>query len=345
MDQMPGRFPPPPEQGSPYGIPREGYFPLDLNRVFELTFSLFRFKSRAFLGAALIVMIPVSILLALTSIVTAGAMTDWLTEVQQVAFGRPVDMSRFPVAATTAGVLVGVVTGIGTLIAQAAMTHLALATYGSQNLDTGTAVRHALRRLGTIAGVYLVTFLVTVAVVIVGVLAATLLLSTAAVGGRIGPGLGVFLGLIVFVATFAVLIFVAVRWTLAVPALVTEGGGARAALGRSWRLASGSSWRVLAYLIVFGLIFGLIQILLTFVLTLIVNPSSLTLQGAVSQAFDPVRSAIIQFGSGLIGALLMPFPAIGMTLLYLDLRWRRGEPVPQPGEGVPAAPAVSPPQP
>jgi hypothetical protein len=35
----------------------------------------------------------------------------------------------------------------------------------------------------------------------------------------------------------------------------------------------------------------------------------------------------------------MPFTAIGMMLLYMDLRFRKGEPVSQPGEAVPDRPA------
>ena len=94
---------------------------------------------------------------------------------------------------------------------------------------------------------------------------------------------------------------------------------------------SGSSWRVLGYLLIFGLVFGLVASLLTFVLTVIVNRQSLYRDGHGGDR--SCAHGVVNFGGVLIGALLMPFPAIGMTLLYIDLRFRKGEPVPR-GQGV-----------
>ena len=340
MDDLPGPPPPPPASGPPVGYAPQptGHYPLDINRVFELTFSLFRFNWRTFLQIALLVMMPVSVILAVSSLYTSSAATDWLAQLQQLSQGGAIDMSAFPWAVVGVGLLVGLLVAIGAWVAQAALTHAALNTYGGAAADTRRSVRFAFSRLGTIAGAYLLTFLAGVAVVFVGAIVATLLFLTTWSGGRIVPGIGVFLGLIVFVASFAALIFISIRWTLALPVIVAEGGGARKALGRSWRLVSGSSWRMLGYLLAFGLPFGLIAALLTLVLTLAVDPQSLSMT-ALANPIDPVRVMILNFGSGIISALFMPFPAIGMTLLYLDLRWRRGEPVPQPGETVPSPPA------
>jgi hypothetical protein len=77
----------------------------------------------------------------------------------------------------------------------------------------------------------------------------------------------------------------------------------------------------------------LIGFIFTFALTAIVNPASLSLRTA-PVTLDPTRLAILSFGSAVTAALLMPFTAIGMMLLYLDLRWRRGEPVAQPGGAI-----------
>ena len=59
----------------------------------------------------------------------------------------------------------------------------------------------------------------------------------------------------------------------------------------------------------------------------------------MTTTLDPVRLTLVNFGGNLISAVLMPFTAIGMMLLYMDLRFRKGEPVPQPGEAVPDRPA------
>ena len=322
------------------GVPPQptGHYPLDLNRVFELTFSLFRFNWRTFLAMTLVIMVPVSLIMAVSAIYTSSAATDWITRAQQLAESGQIDMSTFPWAVFLVSLVIGVLGGIGAWLAQAAVTHAALKTYGGATIDTGSSVRYALGRLGTLAGAYMLMFLVAVAIIFIGVFAAALLILTSASGGRIVPGIGVFFGLIIVVASFAALIFISVRWALVVPAIVDGGAGARQALGRSWRLVSGSSWRVLGYMLAFGLLFGLIAALLTLVLTLVVDPGSLS-DPTLTRPIDPVRVMIINFGAGLFSAMLMPFPAIGVTLLYLDLRWRRGEPVPQPGQAVPTPPA------
>jgi hypothetical protein len=63
MNQMPGQFPPPPEPGwsSPYAMPPGGRFPLDVNSVFSLTFSLFRFRRRTFIAIALAILLPAAL--------------------------------------------------------------------------------------------------------------------------------------------------------------------------------------------------------------------------------------------------------------------------------------------
>ena len=55
------------------GVGSGGQYPLDMGRIFELTFSLFRFNWRTFVVAALLVMIPVSALLAVV-----GAIVWWV---------------------------------------------------------------------------------------------------------------------------------------------------------------------------------------------------------------------------------------------------------------------------
>src|SRR5204862_2084055 len=64
-----------------------------------------------------------------------------------------------------------------------------------------------------------------------------------------------FLG--VFAGAFALLIgalFVAVRWSVAVPALLLERRGPLAALGRSWSLVKGFWWKAFGTLLVASLL-------------------------------------------------------------------------------------------
>lgn len=64
-------------------------------------------------------------------------------------------------------------------------------------------------------------------------------------------GLGAFLGLLVLVLPG---VWLLVRWSLAQPALVAEGGGAVRALGRSARLVDGRWWTLFGLHVVYGLV-------------------------------------------------------------------------------------------
>src|SRR6187401_2958945 len=130
MDDMPGRFPPPPDDGPPGpgmpmapGVGPGSQYPLDLGRIFELTFSLFRFNWRTFVVASLLVMVPVSALLAVAGYLTANATADWYIQLQNLALGRT---TTFPGTDTLVvllfGLLIGAIAAIGSFVAEAAVT-------------------------------------------------------------------------------------------------------------------------------------------------------------------------------------------------------------------------------
>jgi len=340
--QMPGQFPPPPEDHPAAGGQRggglsgspAGTYPLDMNRIFELMFRLFRSGWRRYVGISLLVAIPVAILLGVTTYFTSSEELDWLGQFQALLLGQTTQLpTSAALIALAVGLIVGAVAAIATFVAEAAVTRLASETFFGRPASAGSAVRYSLGRLLTLTGAYLLTFLASLAIAFAGILVASFLFLLTASGGQITPGPSVFLGLLVFVAAFAFLIFISIRWSLVVPVIVLEEVGAITALRRSWQIVSGSTWRVLGYILVFGIVFGLIGFIFTFALTAMVNPASLSVRTA-SAAMDPSRLAIISFGTAIISAVLAPFTAIGMMLLYLDLRWRRGEPVAQPGAAV-----------
>jgi membrane-anchored glycerophosphoryl diester phosphodiesterase (GDPDase) len=182
--------------------------------------------------------------------------------------------------------------------------------------------------LSAVAGAYLITFLATFGVIAVGATLATLAFMMTSSNGRFVPGPGVFAWLLVFVATIAALLFVSVRWALTIPAIVVEGSGAMDALRRSWHLVSGSSWRVLGYVIAFSFVVGVIGALRTLPLVIFSIATS-----AQSGSFvpNPTVTLVIAFITTLVGTVLAPLVSIAMLLLYFDLRFRAGEQIPQPG--------------
>ena len=144
------------------------------------------------------------------------------------------------------------------------------------------------------------------------------------------PGPGVFIGLILFVAALAALVFLTVRWSLVVPIVVIERRGALAALGPQLAARVGilvARSRLHARV---RAVIGVIAFAVIFVATLLLYGRDLV-DALVGERSLP-SAAVITFVNGVVGAALMPIPAIGMTLLYLDLRFRKGEQVPQPGQ-------------
>jgi len=117
------------------------------------------------------------------------------------------------------------------------------------------------------------------------------------------------------ILTWPVLVWIMIRWSVAVPALLCEGVGPARALGRSWKLVRGQWWRTLGILVVVSLMVA------------IVGAGVGYLFGAIA-ALVPGLSSRAQFGvqqmaSGLANVVVQPISYIAWTLLYFDLRVRQ----------------------
>ncbi len=93
-------------------------------------------------------------------------------------------------------------------------------------------------------------------------------------------------------------------------AYVLEGRGIGEAMERSWELTRGSRWRVLGCMLVFQMIAGFAG----FAIGLGMH----FLGGALDL---PMFAS--QFAAQVLSAFIVPFPSIGLVLLYYDLRVRR----------------------
>jgi hypothetical protein len=118
-------------------------------------------------------------------------------------------------------------------------------------------------------------------------------------------------------------VLVGVRCALAAPALVLERAGVATAFRRSWRLVSGSAWRVLGILLLAAIITSIGQV--------IISVPTAVLAGLPAQGQSPYESLPATFAQLLIsgigtiagGAVFYPFNAAVTALLYIDLRMRR----------------------
>ncbi len=110
-------------------------------------------------------------------------------------------------------------------------------------------------------------------------------------------------------------IWVLVRWAVAVPALFAERAGPAAALGRSWQLVKGLWWRTLGILLIVYIMVTVIQTALGVLF--------LGLAGLVPGVSEDLRSALVTAASQLVQAVVAPIFPIAITLLYFDLRVRK----------------------
>jgi len=300
-------------------------YPLSLDRVLQLTFSLFRFRWAALIGVSAAIMLPVLLIIALLQ----AAVGEDLARLQQaqldLAAGLPVSFEdALPLPAILVSYLALVLMGIAGYLALAAVIHLTAGTYAGRRVSARDALGAALGRLATLLGIAVVVMLAIFGVMLLGGVIGVGLIVASVSGGQVQPGFAVFAGLIALVATVVAVVFLSVRWAFPVQAAMLEQTPALASLGRSWRLVSGSSWRVLGYTLVFGLLIGLIALVLDTVVALALGSGFEIVDGRVT--FAPGTYVAASLVNGLVAVLLAPITTIGLTMLYFDLRWRRGEP-------------------
>lgn len=167
--------------------------------------------------------------------------------------------------------------------------------------------RFAVKRWGALVVLGLIYLGFAVAALVVLFILVVLLLLLL---GAAGAALGVLLGLALLVVGFVVY----VRLLVASPALVLEGASPWGAIRRSWRLTQGHAGRAFGVLVSLFLV----EILITILLGVVVGvPAGLV--GITSGAGIAIRD----LGTLVIGVLVAPILAAGITLLYFDLRVRK----------------------
>jgi hypothetical protein len=124
-----------------------------------------------------------------------------------------------------------------------------------------------------------------------------------------------FLGLIpAFVLLVLPGVWLSVAWSVSYPALLSEGVGPAAALGRSFRLVQGRWWPTFGALLVMNVLVGVITLIITGLLTAPLVSSS------TSEATAAVLTTIANTLSALI---TLPLSAAVLTVIYFDLRVRK----------------------
>ena len=131
-------------------------------------------------------------------------------------------------------------------------------------------------------------------------------------------GLGIALGLLLLIVPWLILITI---WAVIVPVIVIERSGVMDSFGRSRALVRGNGWQV------FGVI--VVLLLLQLIATEIVNA---IVGGASDDSFAGYAISDL-----VVRVLVAPLSAIAATVMYIELRRQKGEPL---AEDTTAAPAV-----
>ncbi|HXX61988.1 MAG TPA: glycerophosphoryl diester phosphodiesterase membrane domain-containing protein [Candidatus Sulfotelmatobacter sp.] len=155
---------------------------------------------------------------------------------------------------------------------------------------------------------------------------------------QFGTSLGVFflLGLVA-ICLAVVGLYLYLRWSVAIPAIVIDGLGLRAAIARSARLTEGSRWYILGALILILLLQLLFSLLIEVIAAIIgaaVGAASLaggtlaTGSGgslSFSAGFGALAGRATAFSSLVslfLGAIYYPVIGIAMAILRSDFMWR-----------------------
>jgi hypothetical protein len=173
-------------------------------------------------------------------------------------------------------------------------------------------------RLLALVGLAVVVLLAAPLVILVICLPGIILLFVphTAVIGAILVGLGVVGGVIAYLALYFG------YWAVAAPALLLERVGVRAALRRSQAVVRGSFWRVFGISLLSAVIVGIAKRALILPFSYLGGLVA-DVHGTAHFPSELVQLLVSDIGTIIGGAVLSPFSAGVVALLYLDLRMRR----------------------
>jgi len=249
--------------------------PLSVGEVLDASFKIVRRSFGTLAGCVLVVALPLNIL---STLITASTSDDAFDLDNRA--GTPV--TEIGTGTELAGLGLTITLAIVlTTLAAAACFRAVSGVYLGERPDVGDSLRFAATR-----GLPLVVLSFAYFLALIPAFAALLI-----------PG-----------------IWLAVAWSVSFPALVSEGVGPLAALGRSFRLVQGRWWPTFGALLVMYLLVAVISGILGALL------GAVMVAAVDSEPVAAVLSTIINTISSLI---TLPLMASIVTVLYFDLRVRK----------------------
>ncbi|KIZ18658.1 DUF7544 domain-containing protein [Streptomyces natalensis] len=310
-----GGWSPAPPAAKPGVIPLR---PLGVGEILDGAASTMRAHWRTVLGISLIVAAVSQTLITVVS----GLWLPGRRPAPDTGSGPALRQALRDTGQALAGSAVTSLIGLlATLIATGLLTMVTSRAVLGRPVTTADAWQDARGQLPRLLGLLLLFPLMLFAIVAVGLTPGIILTSS----GSLAPGL--LLIVLGGLAGFVVSIWLAVRYSLASPALMLEKQGVIASMRRSAKLVRGSWWRVLgiqllAFLIV-ALIESIIQIPATLIAFIVDGESLMDWANGTSDTTGWTFLIVIGIGAVISSALTFPISAGVTALLYMDQRIRR----------------------
>lgn len=303
----------PPPAAKPGVIPLR---PLGLGEILDGAVTTMRTYWRTVLGVSLVVAVLTQIVVILAQRSTSARTNQVLSDPN----ATPAEIGGAMLDSLLGSGAVFVVTMAGTVVATALLTMVTSRAVLGRPVTVGEAWRDARPLLLKLFGLVLLLLLICLGIVTAGALPGILV---AAAGSPLGGAGLAFLGIL---AACVPALWLAIRFSLASPALMLEKQGITKAMSRSAKLVRGSWWRI------FGI--QLLTVVLTSMVSLVVAlPFAVIallsggdgLAGFLEGTPEPSWSYLIISGIGsVIGlTITLPISACVTVLLYIDQRIRR----------------------
>ena len=271
--------------------------PLGIGDVVDRVFGMYRARPLLFLVVSGIPYLVLAIVIALLGIAFAGSLA--LGSLADPDLVGPEDIDPAVLAsALTFGLILLLVAIVVFSVQSAALVHAASERYHGRETTIGESLRVGLHASPRLIGAGVLAFL--------GLILGPMALVVAAALTQQAVVL-----LVAGLLSVIVFFFLIASWML-VPVVATiEGAGPAHALSRSWRLASGSRWRVLGLLLLLIVLQGVIGIVFAFIFL-------------ASFIADPLVRTVVQQAANLLTSVVWaPVQWGTFTVLYYDTRVRR----------------------
>lgn len=306
-------------------VPSPG--PMDLGRIVDAVLGLYRQRPGLLLGICVVLQVPAGILAGVILLPIPGRLRAILGfdpfDPAMAEPGRLPDPADLPVPTDEQmlGLLLPLlaamsITIVASTLTTGAIAHAAAWLRAGQPVTLSSAIAAVLGRLMAILGALAASSLAISGLALLAVVAFGSIIGLAPDQMRGGPM--AFAALLALAGLLVLVVVVAIRWAFWPQAIVLDRAGPMGGLGWSWRTVAGSTWRVLGYALLFGLAAAVLSGLLA--------QLGLSVIGLIADVLPAPIPIVLGVTVRTVASLLLaPIVPLAMTLLYLDLRARRGQ--------------------